>query len=124
MTEIPSPLPVPIEDVNRKRIRFRFRYSRLKGSWSWAKLSTKDQEISCKKLREFSRYKVHQFKSCGAKLRKWNKDLPSPPDDLSQDIKDNLADYFKINQSIRAFGYLIGRDFHVIWISGGHKHSD
>lgn len=87
-------------------------------------MSRSDQEVICRKISELSRFQLAQFRSCGIKLRKWKKKLPSPPTDLSEDIKNQLADYFKINQSIRVFGYLIGRDFHVIWIKGGHKHSD
>lgn len=122
MSGIPAPSAVPRTDINRLRVRFRFRHARKKGPWSWGKLSRSDQEKVCRKLKEFSRYQLHQFRSCGAKLRKWNKQLPSKPDGLSEDINDQLADYFKIDQTIRVFGYLTGREFLVIWISGGHKH--
>lgn len=123
MTRIPIPAPVPVGDLNRRRVRFLFRHARRKGQWSWSKLSENEQKAVLKKLHYLSRQRLHDFRSGASRPRKWNKKLPSPPDDLSEDISDMLADYFDIDKKIRIFGYLIGRNFNVIWFSGGHKHS-
>ena len=96
---------------------------RRKGSWSWKYIDKNNRLIFCKKLREFSQFTLHQFRFSGAKPRKWNKKLPSPPEDLSEDIKTQLADYFDVDSKIRVFGYLMDEKFFIIWISQGHKHS-
>lgn len=123
MASVPPPPIISAPDLNHQRVRFRFKYARRKGSLSWAKLSKTDQKFTLKKLRELSRLKLHQFKTCGARPRKWTEKLPSPPPELSEDIADMLADYFNINGTIRVFGYILGRDFQVIWFSSGHRHS-
>ncbi len=124
MVEVPKPvLPTEPENINRKRVRFRATYIRRQGRMSWSKCSAKDRDIICKKLRFWGRRPLHEFKTGSAKPRKWKEKLPSPPKELSEDIRDNLADYFKINQKIRVFGYLKERDFFVIWVETGHKHS-
>lgn len=123
MSQIPVPPLVPIEDINRRRVRFSFRYARKKGSWGWRDFSDKDKRITIRKIHELSRNRLHDFKTGPCRPRKWNKRMPKAPDDLSEDIRDMLADYFDINPKIRLFGYLLGRTFHVIWFSSNHKHS-
>jgi len=120
---IPTPKLAPAANYQTQCVRFKFRYLRRTGSWSWAKLSDADKIRTLRKLKELSRFKLHQFRSGGCKPRKWSEKLPSKPAELSEDIKDLLADYFNIGPKIRIFGYLIERDFYIIWISAEHKHS-
>lgn len=123
MFGIPEPRPIPAEDVNRARLRISFRYLRRKGSWSWSKFTAKDKAFTAHKLREIARLRVCDFRAGVWRPRKWHSKLPSPPEELSEDIQNNLADYFNINRKIRIFGYLLGRTFYVIWVTSDHKHS-
>ena len=120
---IPDPQPIPEEDVNRKRVRFRFKRARRKGSWAWKDLTKQEKAFTIKKLHYLSKQRLCDFRTGACRPRKWSKELPSPPDDLSEDVSDMLADYFDIDNKIRVFGYLFGREFHVIWFSRAHKHS-
>jgi len=120
---IPTPSLAPAVNYQTQRVRFKFCYFRRTGTWSWAKLSNDDKIRTLRKLKELSKFKLHQFRASGCKPRKWSEKLPSKPTELSEDIKDLLADYFNIGPKIRIFGYLIERNFYVIWISTDHKHS-
>lgn len=119
------PAPTIPEDKNdlQQPVVFSQEYLRMKGSMSWSKCSPKDQQKICDKIKYWEQRSWHEFRTGSAKPRKWRGKLPSPPKDLSQEIKDNLADYFNIDPKIRLFGYIHGNTFFLIWVTTNHKHS-
>jgi hypothetical protein len=66
------------------------------------------------------------FKSAnGVRLR--SRKLPKkfkPPDELSEDVKDQLWQYFRLSKRDRAYGFLLGRTFFVAMIDPDHKLGD
>ena len=51
--------------------------------------------------------------------RKWK-----IPEDLSEDVKDQLWQYFRLSNKCRVYGFLLQNTFHVIRIDPNHKISD
>ena len=126
MTPIPEPpkLPDPPPSENRQ-IRFRLHYVRHKGKFSARQLKRPQRKLILKKLRKYEEMTVPQFKSSSSvRLRQYNGALPEPPGELSPDVRDTLAQYFRINNKIRLYGYLFDSDFYIIWIDPDHKLSD
>ena len=64
-----------------------------------------------------------QFKSSGGvQLRTQN--LPKrfkKPDALSEDVKDQLWQYFRLSGRARAFGFILARTFFVVMIDPDHE---
>lgn len=117
---IPAPSPPRIGNGNR-RVRFRFRYLRRKGKWSTRKMKTPDLLAACSKLRVTARMSLIQFRSAnGIRLKNVRKGLPNPPEELADDVIGNLAQEFRLSKRMRVIGYLVDRDFYVIWIDPDH----
>jgi len=47
--------------------------------------------------------------------------LPDPPDDLSEDVLNNLAQEFRYGKKGRVIGYLVEPVFYVIWVDPNHE---
>ena len=63
-----------------------------------------------------------QFKSSnGIRLKNVRRGLPSPPEELADDVVSNMAQEFRLSKRMRLIGYLANRDFYVIWIDPDHK---
>lgn len=121
---IPAPR-VPPESVpfSKQSAKFTAKYHRRKGSWSWAKCEARARGKIVEKLHHWHNRPLHEFRTGVCKPRKWTGKLPPAPQELSEDIKNQLADYFDIDKKIRIFGYQIDNKFLIIWISTDHKHS-
>jgi hypothetical protein len=47
-----------------------------------------------------------------------------PPEELSEDVKDQLWQYFRLSKKARVFGFLLDRTFFVILIDPDHRIDD
>jgi len=125
MTPIPEPrIPPPSFDPNIDRVRFWFKYLRDTGRGSrkqFSKLPNKEKSKILNKFRQYGRLSLNKFKQSDAvKLRKRKIDL-RPPIGLSEDIRDQAYDYFRLGSKCRIFGFLDGRDFLVAAIDPDHE---
>jgi len=103
-------------------VRFRFRYLYRTGKWSTKKMKERDLVGACSKLRITARMSLIQFKSSnGVRLKTVRKGLPDPPEELAEDVVNNMAQEFRLSRKMRVIGYLADRDFYVIWIDPNHK---
>ena len=123
MSAIPSPKPPPEKpNLAVANVKFRFRYAARSGRWSCGKLSTGEEKEIINKLKQYQHLTVAQFKqSGGVRLKNINKGLPPPPKDLSEDIKNQLAQEFRISRKFRIFGYLMEDEFFLLWFDPNHK---
>lgn len=127
MGDIPKPrLPAPPVDPRRDRVRFSFRYLNSRGNYSrkaFGKLPRNRRKAVCDTFLRYSRMTLLQFKSSdGVQLGSQN--LPKRykrPEDLSEDVKDQLWQYFRLSGRVRAFGFLLGRTFFVVMIDSDHE---
>jgi hypothetical protein len=112
-----------VPNLAEERVRFSFRSTRRKGSFSlktFKKCSLGDRKLNCATLREYARMSVLAFKSAaGPRLRK-RKIRLDPPDDLSEDVKDDMWHYFRVSGRSRIFGFFLEPVFHVVAFDPDH----
>ena len=126
MGDIPKPrLPAPPVDPRRDRVRFDLRYLRRAGDYSrksFGKLPEKERFALRCHFRNCSHMTLLQFRS-SAGVRLGSRKLRGfkPPEELSEDVKDQLWQYFRISKRARVFGFLLGRTFFVILIDPDHR---
>jgi hypothetical protein len=125
MSQIPKPrLPEPLVDPKRDRVRFDLRHLRRTGDYSrkaFGKLPEKRRKLICCDLRGSSHMTLLQFRSSNG-VRLQNRKLPGfkPPEALSEDVKDQLWQYFRLSRKARVFGFLLSRTFFVVMIDPDH----
>lgn len=123
MNSIPSPKP-PKEkpDLAVAKIKFRFLYVSKRGRWSCAKLSHGEARNIADKLKHYRQMTVAQFRqSSGVRLKNINRGLPPAPDELSEDVKNQLAQEIRVSRRSRVLGYLMEDEFFVIWLDPDHS---
>jgi len=87
------------------------------------KLTADEAATVRRKLIRIGHRPLHEFKTGKARPRKWKGALPfAEPSGLSEDVRDQLPDYFDIDKKLRVWGYLTGRDFLVIGVTRQHEH--
>src|SRR5262249_11039728 len=102
-----------------------FRHLRRKGSHSlktFGELPESRRRAICADLRGCARMTLLQFKSSsGVRLRSRKLAKFKAPEALSEDVKDQLWQYFRLSKRARAFGFLLDRTFFVLLIDPDHK---
>lgn len=125
MTPIPEQRPPdPAIDPTKDRVRFSFRHIRRKGDYSqkaFRKLPPKRCKAICSDFRQCARMTLVQFRSSnGIRLSKAKLTKFKIPDALSEDVRDQLWQYFRLSGRARAFGFLFDRIFFVVLIDPDH----
>jgi hypothetical protein len=126
MTPIPEPRPPdPPIDPTKDRVRFSFRHIRRKGDYShkaFRKLPARRCRAICADFRRCARMTLVQFRSSnGVRLNKTKLPKFKIPDALSEDVRDQLWQYFRLSGKARAFGFIFDRIFFVVMIDADHE---
>ena len=102
-------------------IKFRFHYAIRAGRYSCKSLSQRQISQISAKLKQYKLLTALQFRqSDGVHMRNINITL-KPPDNLSEDIKNQLAQHFRVSGRFRIFGYIWEDEFFVIWFDPDHQ---
>ena len=118
MSPIPEPRPPDEPTRPPPRIRFKFRrYLRKRGVGSRNKWHDEPRKVRIsllKKLREYGRLTVQQFRSSnGVEFGHRTYKRLAPPKHVSPDIADQRYSYFRLSRRVRVIGILDGNVFLV-----------
>lgn len=122
MSAIPPPKSPPDKpNLSRVTVKFRLQFARRHGKWSCEKLSSDEISDYIDKLKHYKQMTVAQFRQAsGPRLKNMNVGLPPPPEELSEDIKNQLAQEFRVSRRRRVLGYLMEDEFFIIWLDPDH----